>query len=64
MAHLGPTMGGGQNIPTAAPTPIQSSGALQNLSPPPLRLPSVAVRPPASPNRRPSTVYRSDGAVS
>jgi hypothetical protein len=63
MAHLGPTMGV-KISPPQLPTPIRSSGALQNLTPPPLRLPRVAVRPPASPNRRPSAVYCSDGAVS
>jgi hypothetical protein len=64
MAHLGPTIGGVKISPPQPPTPIRSSGALQNLTPPPVRLPRVAVRPPASPNRRPSAVYRSDGVVS
>jgi hypothetical protein len=65
MAHLGPTIGGGgQNIPTDAPHPIRPSPRPPEAGPPPLCLPWVTVRPPATPNRPLSAVYRSYDAVS
>jgi hypothetical protein len=65
MAHLGPTMGGGSKYPhRSSPPPIRSSEHPPEPHSALVRLPMVAVRPPASPNRRLSAVYRSDGAVS
>jgi hypothetical protein len=65
LGPLRPNHGGGVKIsPPQLPTPIHSSCALQKRLPSLDRLPRAAVRPPASPNRRLSAVYRSDGAVS
>jgi hypothetical protein len=68
MAHLGPDIGGGVKIsPPNAPHPVTPSGralGLQKCPSAPVRLPWGAVRPPATPNRPLSAVYRSDDAIS